>query len=374
MARETQTRSVLKRGDAAMDTLRQEQEKAEARREAMQSGVRRFYIGKNNRGKYQEHEVVILDDDARDCPFAHEHLIPGPGNNFSQARNWVCVDEVDNCVLCRAREQNQGEEFGYASYGMYVTYLDLTPYTIKNGPRAGQVVDATRKLAVIPQAEVATYMRMFELCYKQHGTTRGMVMVLTKDKQTDPRCGRPKMLDNGMLFDMMTEDELEEYANEQVLRDGKVIKEEGEDIEAFDYEEVLAPPDQEVVRKFYNLPETVGSEGEQAAATGSSRRARRRTAQGGNASGTQDEAPPARTRRQRAAQEAEQDDAPETTTRRRTRAAAPDPDPEPSTESTRTRTRTRAAAPDNDGHDDTDPPARTRRRRSEDRDDSDIPF
>lgn len=347
-------RSVLKRGNAAMDTLKQEQERAEARREAAGKGVFRFYISKDERGRHKEHEVVVLDDDATACPFAHEHLIPGPRNDFSKAQNHICVDEVDDCSLCRAREMNLGDEFGHPTYGQYITVLDLTPYVIKRGPRAGATVESSRKMMVIPYQSVTDFHKIFELAKKNHGTTRGLTMVLTKSKDTDPRCGRPQMLDNGMLFDMMTEDELDEYANEEVVRDGKVIKEEGEDLDPIDYEEELAPPDQKILRKFYNIPAPAGSEDEEEAETGRNRRQRRRAGRAAEDQAedtTRDDGPPARTRRRARAQEDEDEPEPTTTSRRRrTSAAAPEPE------------------------DDTPPPSARRRRLSREEVDDEIPF
>lgn len=352
-------RSVLKRGQDALNTLKQEQDRAEARREASANSVYRFFIGKGPNGRgFAETEVVVLDDDATQSPFAHEHVIPGPGNNFSQAREHVCVDEIDNCVLCRAREAGLGDEYGFPSYGMYVTIGDLTEREIKNGPRAGQMIDYTRKLMVIPQGSVGEFMKMFELCKKQNGTTRGMVMVLTKQRKQDPRCGRPQMLENGMLFDFMEEDELEDYANDEVVRDGKVLKEAGADIEALDYDEILAPPDQKVLRKLYNLPAMAGSEEDEEESTGSNRRARRRG--GARQDDAQDEQPPARRRRAAAQPDEEQEEAPA----RRRRAAAP-PDDEQSDEAPPPRSRRAAAREEQSA-----PPRRRRAAAAQDEDEA----
>lgn len=359
-------RTTLKRGNAAMEALKQEQERAEARREAANTGVYRFYITKDTRGKYQTHEVVILDDDARNAPFAHEHTVAGPGGNMREARTHICVDEVDNCVLCRAKEGNLGEEFKHAAYNMYTTIGDLLPYTIKNGARSGQVIDYTRKLMVIPSGSVATFMKIFELCFKQHGTTRGMVLRLTKDKQMDPRCGIPQMMDNGMLFEMMTEEELDDYFNDAYVKDGKTIKEEGEDIEPIDYERELAPPDQRLLRKLYNLPASVGSEDEEQEETGQTRRQRRRGDGAGQADAEAEQPARRRTRGRTGAQERDQgdggEDAPETQdappARRRTRAAPETQDAEPEAAPRR---RSRAAPPPDDTQD-APPPAGRRGR------------
>lgn len=313
------TPSFLKRGDAAKETLQQQKEAAEARRLAAENrGLNRFYVRKLEVGRgFEEHEVVVLDDDATQAPHAFEHSIPGPGMNWSQTRTHTCVDELDNCVLCRAQEQGLGEEFGRAHYGAYITILDLTPYTIKKGQREGEVVEYTRKLMQIPQKSVPQFMKIFELAKKEHGTTRGVVMVLTKNDKQDARCGIPQMLDNGRLFDMMTEEELDDYANEAVVRDSKVVKEEGIDIEPADYEKELAPETSEVLRQLYRLPATTGSEEEQAQETGSSRRSRRR----GAAAEPEQNTGGRRTRRAASTQDDQPDDPP-ATGRRRTRAQA----------------------------------------------------
>lgn len=325
-ARQRGTKTFLKRGSDAMQALKQEQAKAEANRAAGQNrGPLRFYVEKDARGGYNEHELVFLDDDLTQAPFAYEHTIAGPGNDWKKSRTFVCVDEFDDCALCRAAEQGLAEEFTPARYGMYATVLDMTPYTIKKGTRAGEVIEATRKLIVIPHQQAGQFLKMAELCKTQNGgTTRGMVVVVTKTQQTDARCGIPQMLDNGMLFDFMSEDELEEYANDEVRRDNKVIKAEGEDIEPLDYEKLLAPLDQKSIRALFNIPAPPGSEDEEQANTGSSRRARRRR--------VVDEGPEQEGQAQGDDEEDEAESPPPATTaasgRTRRRAAAPEPEPE----------------------------------------------
>lgn len=275
--RQRGTKTFLKRGSDAMQALKQEQAKAEANRAAGQNrGPLRFYVGKDARGGYSEHELIFLDDDLTQAPFAYEHTIAGPGNDWSKARSFVCVDEYDDCALCRAAEQGLGEEFTPARYGMYATVLDMTPYTVRKGQRAGEVIEYSRKLMVIPHQQAGQFLKMAELCKSQNGTTRGMTVVVTKTQQTDARCGIPQMLDNGMLFDFTPEDELDEYANEEVRRDNKVVKAEGEDIEPLEYDKLLAPLDQKAIRALFNIPAPPGSEEEEQAATGTGRRARRR--------------------------------------------------------------------------------------------------
>lgn len=296
----------LHRGDDAMKRLKEEQQKEQQRREeARNRGPMRFYVGKNDRGQFQEHELIVLDEDASQAVFTYEHNVPGPNNNWAASRQVICIDEDDNCPVCRAVESKHAPEFekAYARYNMYVTVLDMTPYKIKNGPRAGTVVESTRKLMVIPTAAQEQFKKMFDLCMKQNETTRGMTIVVTKTKDTDARCGTPQMLDNGMLFDWEDPDFLEDYAEDAVVRDGKTIVEEGENIEPFDYDEILAAESARDLAKMFNLPAPAGSEDEEEEQTGSSRRSRRRARKA-----DEEEEKPARSRRTRSRTKAQERD------------------------------------------------------------------
>lgn len=394
-------RSLLKRGNSAMNTLKREQEAADARREAARSqGPFRFWVAKEGRG-YQEHEVVVLDDNALECPFAHEHSVPGPGMDFSKTRHHICVDEVDNCALCRAQEAGLGDEFKHPQYNMYVSILDLTPFEVKSGPRAGEVIEATRKLLVVPHGSVATFQRIFELAMKNEGTTRGLTMVLTKEKQMDPRCGSPIMLDNGMLFDMMDEDELDDFSNDEVKRDGKVVKEEGEDIEPYEYEDILVADDAKLLKKLYDLPSTIVPDDEEEEGSRSSRRRRRGKSSDEEDTGDkapkrrsrrsardeeEDEEPPKRNRRSRRStrDEDEEEEEPPKRSRRSRRSARDEEEDEPPAPSRR---RNRKPEPDLEGEDDEPeggyvededdvppPPRTTRSRRRKKAEDDDLPF
>lgn len=303
------TPQFLRTGADAMEALRKEQEAAALRREQSENrGPMRFYVQKNARGDgFQTHEIVFLDDDLTQAVHTYEHNVPGPNNDWSKSQQVTCIDDWANCPICRAAEGNEGDEFKPPQYGLYASILDMTPYTIKNGPRAGQVVEHTRKLDVIPMAMMDKYKKIFELCKKMHGTTRGLVLLVTKAKKNDARCGDPQMIEEtGMLFDFMTEDELEAMADAEVVRDGKVVLEEGENIEPYDYEQVLAPKTEDELRRLFNLAPAAGSRAEERATTGSAgggTRRRRRASAGGDEGGTtgEAEAPAGRTRRRRAA-------------------------------------------------------------------------
>lgn len=351
----------IHRGDDAMKHLREEQEREEQRREQMGNrGPMRFYISKEEGGRgWQTHEVVFLDDDLTMAPHAYEHAVPGPNNDWTKTQNVTCIDEFANCPLCRAAENNEAEEFKPPRYQMYATVLDLTPYTIKRGKNAGQVRETTRKLMVIPMQMMETYKKMFELCKKQNGTTRGMVCLLTKKEKNDARCGEPQMIEEtGMLFDFMSEDELDDYADEAVVREGKVVLEEGENIEPYEYEDLLEPKTEDELRRMFNLSPAAGSRAEADEESGGTRTRRRRS---------------------RSAPADAEDEAPARGRKSRRRSAAPADDEEDETPKPRRRSRARtqdADEEDSDGDADEDeaPRGRRSRRRRGGDDDVDIPF
>lgn len=344
--------NFLRTGTDAMETLREEQEKEAQRRElAGNRGPMRFYVRKAQRGdRYEVHELVFLDDDLTQAPCTYEHAVPGPRMDWSKTQHVTCIDDWSNCPVCRAAEENMGDEFKAPKYHMFATVGDLSEYTIQNGPRAGTKVDYTRKLFAIPSAMMDKYKKIFELCKRQHGTTRGMVMLVTKNQKNDARCGEPQMIEEtGMLFDMMDEAELEAYAEAEVVRDGKVILEEGENIEPYDYEDILAPKDEEELRRMFNLDPAAGSAAEE-------RGGRRRRRSSGDA-----EEAPARGRRRRSAQ-AEEEEAP--ARGRRRRAAADEEQEEAPARGRRRRSAPEEEPEDNAAEDEQEaPPSRTRRRR-----------
>lgn len=354
--------SHLKRGQAAKEAWQDARKEEQRRQEERDNrGPRRFRCFKpKGSSVYDVHEVVVLDEDFDDPIQAYEHSVDGPGGDYTRRQHVMCIDEFGNCPICRASEQNIDDRFKPPMYNMYCTVLDMNPYTIQKGPNAGQVRESTRSLMVIPMALMDTYKKIAALCKKEHGTTRGMVMLLTKKKKNDARCGEPQMMDNGMLFDFMTEDELQDWAEDEVKRnDGTVLFEEGENIEPYDYDEILGLKTEEEIARMFGLEAPEGSDA--ADETSGRRRRRRRAAADEPDTDAEDEAPKSR-RRRRAAKDEDEDEPPRRSRRSRRAQVEDDRDDEG----------------DDDGYDDDDgdeePPRRTRRRRTapeEDADDGD---
>lgn len=280
MSEKVRPRASLSRGNDALHRLKEEQQKQQDRREAASKrGPSRFYVNKADRGGYEEHELIFLDDDLTNNPMGYEHEVPGPGGDWKSKRTVMCIDDTDDCPICRAVDQGVDKDrFLPAKYSFYATVIDTTPYKIKNGQRAGEVVEHSKKLYVVPHGQVQNLLKVAAACKKANGTTRGMTVVVTKNQQTDARCGVLTPLDNGMLYDFIPEDELEdEFWNDEIKRDNKVVKPAGDDIQSYDYENRLETLTAREMRTVFQLAAPPGSDDHEEENTGSSRRSRRRS-------------------------------------------------------------------------------------------------
>jgi len=129
--------SFLKKGAAAKAALQEAEVQAEAKK-AERDQLWRFFIGADNCGK--DYKITFLDGhlDAEGCldvPMWKEH-----GYIFvaGKRRNFVCIAQDEPCPLCEG-----GDE---ATLMCALTIIDHTPYTIKNGDKAGQVIQQSKKL------------------------------------------------------------------------------------------------------------------------------------------------------------------------------------------------------------------------------------
>jgi hypothetical protein len=97
---------------------------------------------------------------------------------------------------------------------------------------------------------------------REQGSMRGMYLVMrrgTGDQSVST--GEPAMLDNGKLYDFVSEDEmLAEYGHPAVKnREGKIIKPANADLEPFDYDELFPRPDPDDLAKRFGGRALAGS-------------------------------------------------------------------------------------------------------------------
>lgn len=212
---------MFHRGEEGMRKVEEELERQKQRREAAAKGggkVFRFFVPVG-----ETKEIIILDD-APDF-YMYEHTLKNP-----QTKRWdlhvPCIKEWDNCPVC--------EEVGESYYAMFLTVLDLTPYTDKDGNRH----EYSRKLMVVKPSQQKKFIRRF----RKDGTLRGALFECSRDGQKDAAIG------NDIEFvEFVDEEELDnDYIRVWTDKDGK----EHEDnlAEPFDYEEMFEEPTAEELR------------------------------------------------------------------------------------------------------------------------------
>lgn len=275
------------RGEEGRRRAEEEERLAAARREMAKSNANmpfRFFC------RPGESRQVVIVDEAPDF-YRHEH-------NAKDARTgkwslyFPCLKEAANCAGCKTLDRP-------SYYAMYLTIIDLEPYT----NRDGEEIPWSKKLLVVKLQQQKKFTRLLE----RHGTLRGMVIQLTRDTEKDASIG------NDIEFvEFMEEAELGEYVTSYEYEDSQGNKKVKDIVgyEPFDYDELFPPMTEQQLRAIVGGSAEPGSEEHDDRAIG-----RRR---GRGASEFDDDAPPARTRPARRAAEVEEEPAdPPQRTRRR---------------------------------------------------------
>lgn len=209
------------RGAAGLRRMKEEEVKAEARKAAAQASMKepfRFFV------RPTESATIIIVDEAPDF-FRMEHALQNP--RTKRFNLFVpCIDEHTNCPACEVSDKP-------AYFAMYLTVIDLTPYT--NG--AGEEIEWSKKIMVVKSTQQKKIMRLYE----KHGTLRGMELVMTRDGDMDAAIG------NDIEFQgFVSEEELEEYVTEYTDKERKVHDVFGD--EPFDYEDIYPDLSEKEIR------------------------------------------------------------------------------------------------------------------------------
>lgn len=230
------TGGFLKRGSSAIQKAKQE---ASASRKGSNDPWR-FWLpndsspdpkfngeqGKNERG------IIILDESIEDAVGFHEHnlKINGKYGNYE-----LCPKEWEHCPLC------EGGDKSY--YIVMLSVFVLSPWVSKDKKKSG---DGTKVLLAIKSTQLGKFEEVANIAQKQNGTLRGTYLHMKRDTSNSqsPSIGEPSILDNGSLFDNYTEEELvSTYGHGAVkTKEGKIVKEENEDIKPFNYSKLFIKP------------------------------------------------------------------------------------------------------------------------------------
>jgi hypothetical protein len=155
-------------------------------------------------------EVLVLDDQINF--FRYEHALSSPENPNIQDRFLPCNEHQNGCpTICKNMDSNP-------YYCMYLTVIDLEPYTIKNGQKAGDVIPWSRKLFTVKSGMQRAWFREQDRLEKERpeAPMRGAIFKLFRDDKMKPRTG------NELEFvEFVDEDFISQYTRKWSDREGK---------------------------------------------------------------------------------------------------------------------------------------------------------
>lgn len=300
------------RGAAGLKRMEQELARKEAERELRKNTPRepfRFFCSPG-----EEREIVIVDD--QPDFFRNEHQLKD--RTTGRYSKFVpCIDEAANCPVCAAPDAKQ------PYFAMYLTVIDLTPYTNRDGDE----IEWSKKLLVVK----ASQQKKFSRLYAKHGTLRGLNLLMTRTGDKSAAIGDD--IEDLGFFD---EEELEEFVTEYTDREGNVQEIIGH--EPFDYEEIFPDMTERQLAAIAGVDSgSVGNRRSDDESIGRSRPGRsrnrgdeeeedepapRRSSRRASRDEEDEEEPPRRARGRRAAQEDEEEEEAPTPRRSSRRAAA----------------------------------------------------
>lgn len=214
-------RSSGYRGAEGMARMREEEKRQEAQREARAMNADmpfRFFcpVGETR-------EIIIVDE--KPDFFRYEHNLKdrrsGKWNVFT-----ACINESENCPVCKNAERE-------AYFAMYLTVIDLTPYTNKDN----EEVPWSKKLLVVKPAQQKKLTRMYE----RLGSLRGVLLSMTRDSDKDANIGN-----DIEHVETLSEDDLLAYESEYTDKKDKVHVVLGHEV--FDYDALFPLPTAQQLR------------------------------------------------------------------------------------------------------------------------------
>ena len=166
-------------------------------------------------------EFIVVDD--RITFVRNEHNLKDSRGKWSIYTS--CISEHANCPVCGSNPDKP------AYFAMYLTVIDLTPYTNKDGIE----VPWSKKLLVVKSSQQKKFTRKQE----QHGTLRGALFSTSRDGDKEAAIGN-----DIELIEFYDEDTLAQYYN-TYEKDGKVIEIVGGEV--FNYEELFPEQTEEML-------------------------------------------------------------------------------------------------------------------------------
>jgi hypothetical protein len=253
--------SLLRRGAQAQAARTQESERQY--QDITRSNLpKRFWVPFKGGEQDRTRQYIILDSNVQDCPCFYEHAIQNPKTGRRDLFE-MCLKETGQiCPLC--------EKFGDSYFVQMITILELldSPVVFQDGVEHWYF---KRLLPVKFQQQEA----FASLCNDTYGNNmRGARITTTRDStQRSHAIGaaRPYIEDGSIV--VYTEEELvENFGNEPIEKDGRVVKEKDADLYPYDYDKIFPAPTAEELRMRYGgtIPTGSAQERQQTWGNGSS--------------------------------------------------------------------------------------------------------
>lgn len=203
------------RGEEGRRQAQAEQERIRerrAQRQAQGNQPFRFWMPPNS-----ERKVLVLDEQPDFFRYEHAMMNRDSGRNDLYTD---CIDEFDTCPVC---ENSDSRPY----YAMYLTVIDLEPYTNKQG----EEVEWSRKLFVVKSGMQRAWTREYE----RNGSLRGKIFTIFRDGDKDPVTGN--QIEEDLEEEPYTEDEMAEFERSWTDRENRTHTEDCS--VCFDYEEIM---------------------------------------------------------------------------------------------------------------------------------------
>ena len=228
----------IKQGNSAMDEINRVEKDTMQRKDRPYMPLRYFS------SRTEETEIIILDhafvsdEQGVGGALIREHRLKNAEGIWKVYES--CCADFAPCALC---DKAGAEGFGAAGHVVIMSILVLKPWTNK---KTGEEHAYSRMLMAIPLNQKERFLDLQKVAFRQSGTMRGMYLVMKRaPDQQSAAIGEPVMLDNGKLFDMISEEELvKDYGHPALKnREGNVIKAANADLQPFDYALLFPRPD-----------------------------------------------------------------------------------------------------------------------------------
>lgn len=237
----------LASGKSAKAIAQEAEKKAAEKRDGKYMPFR-FWLKKG-----EQCDIVILDDvfvsddeNANSAVLIKEHNLQDGQGNWG---NYVsCCSGLGPCPLCN----KHGE--GYHLF--LLTVLVLRPYTTKKG----ETREFSRMLLPV---KLGMKDKFIDLQEANDDSIRGMRLTMKRGTgEQSVSIGEPVARKGGRLFDVVSEDKLDEWFGNDAIVDKqtrKVLKPQNADLVPFDYEELFPAPDPEEWAERYGNGPIAGS-------------------------------------------------------------------------------------------------------------------